>query len=134
MYIICTYVHVHMYCICSIVHLVQTYLLEKVRVAQRPVGEGVFNIFPNLLVGADAKLKSDLQLDIPVSDSTNAYISMEQFGDVSLTICSVCVPVCVRTYVCAYVRMCSHFSLMLTYVFMYIHICTYGSLCTYVCT
>ena len=50
--------------------------------AQRPAGESVFNIFHNLLVGADAKLQSDLQLDIPVGDSTNAYINLDQHGDV----------------------------------------------------
>jgi myosin-18 len=60
---------------------VKTYLLEKVRVAQRQVGEGVFSIYPNLLVGADSKLKSDLQLDIPVADATNAYITLEHFED-----------------------------------------------------
>lgn len=60
----------------------QGYLLEKVRVAQRPAGEAVFNIFHNLLVGADAKLQSDLQLDIPVGDSTNAYINLDQHRDV----------------------------------------------------
>ena len=98
--------------------------------AQRPVGEGVFNIFPNLLVGADAKLKSDLQLDIPVSDSTNAYISMEQFGDVSLTVCSVCVPVCVHMYV---------FSLLLNagirihvYTYVYVHMVFYVLLRMYI--
>ena len=50
--------------------------------AQRPAGEAVFNIFQNLLVGADAKLQSDLQLDIPVGDSTNAYINLDQHRDV----------------------------------------------------
>lgn len=58
--------------------------MEKVRVAQRAAGEAVFNIFHNLLVGADAKLQSDLQLDIPVGDSTNAYINLDQHGDVRM--------------------------------------------------
>ena len=58
--------------------------MEKVRVAQRAAGEAVFNIFHNLLVGADAKLQSDLQLDIPVGDSTNAYINLDQHGDVCM--------------------------------------------------
>ena len=59
----------------------RTYLLEKVRVAQRPFGEDIFNIFYNLIIGADSKLQSELQLDIHVADSTNAYINLDNYQE-----------------------------------------------------
>ncbi|XP_063310710.1 unconventional myosin-XVIIIb isoform X1 [Pelobates fuscus] len=40
----------------------QTMLLERIRVAQQPEGEGNFNVFGQLLTGADIDLRSELHL------------------------------------------------------------------------
>ncbi|KAM4707086.1 unconventional myosin-XVIIIb [Discoglossus pictus] len=40
----------------------QTMLLERIRVAQQPDGEGNFNVFSQLLTGADLDLRSELYL------------------------------------------------------------------------
>ena len=111
--------------------------------AQRQVGEGVFSIYPNLLVGADSKLKSDLQLDIPVADATNAYITLEHFEDVSSCVPYIQYVHTVRTYTRVqnptYVRMYVHLYIRtyIQYVFMHAldHVCTYCMCtCIYVCT
>lgn len=60
----------------------QTYLLEKNRIAHREQGEGNFNIFHQLLLGADEQLTSDLMLDVPAeTDDANLYF--EDLDDVS---------------------------------------------------
>jgi len=54
---------------------VRTFLLEKYRVAQRSEMEGNFNIFYQLIAGADDQLTADLLLNIPVeSEENNQYI------------------------------------------------------------
>ena len=69
----------------------QTYYLERNRVAQRPNGEGNFNIFYQLIAGADDQLRSDLLLNAAVeSDEPNLYF--RPLEDVSLT--ELCVDQC----------------------------------------
>jgi len=85
----CVHTHTHTH-----TH-VQTFLLEKYRVAQRSEMEGNFNIFYQLIAGADDQLTADLLLNIPVeSEENNLYI--EPYDDVS----GVCVCVCVCMCVC----------------------------------
>ena len=61
----------------------QTFLLERMRVAQRTRSEGNFNIFYQLVAGADEQLKSELLLNAPVGkDDSNLYF--EPHDDVSL--------------------------------------------------
>ncbi len=62
--------------------LPQTYLLERNRISQRALGEGNFNIFHQLLLGADELLTSELFLDVPEeTDDPNLYC--EDLNDVS---------------------------------------------------
>ena len=52
----------------------QTYLLEKTRVASRPEGEGNFNIFYQLISGADDQLTAELMLDALPGEEPNLYV------------------------------------------------------------
>ena len=74
--------HVYVYTSCACT-CTQTFLLERARVAQRSRGEGNFNIFYQLVAGADEQLKSDLLLNAPVGkEDSNLYF--EPHNDVSL--------------------------------------------------
>ena len=73
--------------------------------AQRSEKEGNFNIFYQLIAGADDQLTADLLLDIsPESEEKNLYI--EPYDDVSC-VC-VCVCVCVFVCVCTRAHACVH--------------------------
>lgn len=60
----------------------QTYLLERNRICQRQLEEGNFNIFHQLLLGADDELTSDLMLDAPI-ETEDANLYCEELDDVS---------------------------------------------------
>ncbi len=65
----------------------QTFLLEKNRIIQHSQGEGNFNIFYQLLSGADDQLTNDLMLDTIVeTDDINLYC--EELDDVSVYVCA----------------------------------------------
>jgi myosin-18 len=53
---------------------VRTYLLEKTRVASHPEGEGNFNIFYQLIAGADDQLTAELMLDALPGEEPNLYV------------------------------------------------------------
>ncbi|XP_065055374.1 unconventional myosin-XVIIIa-like isoform X2 [Rhopilema esculentum] len=57
----------------------QTYLLEKTRIARRPIGESSFKIFYDLILGCDEKLRKELFLD-PNSKDDNCYIDITALG------------------------------------------------------
>lgn len=52
----------------------KTYLLEKTRVASHPEGEGNFNIFYQLIAGADDQLTAELMLDALPGEEPNLYV------------------------------------------------------------
>ena len=70
----------------------QTFLLEKFRVAQRPNGEGNFNIFYQLFAGADEHLRQDLMLYVTSEiDEPNLYFEpVEDVSDATLDIACTC--------------------------------------------
>ena len=62
----------------------QTFLLEKFRIAQRPNGEGNFNILYQLIAGADEQLRSELLLNNAGEEAEEPNLYYEPLDDVSL--------------------------------------------------